>query len=167
MIQHPKLKKSFLVLCFSLSATVGFSDEASTKILEQLDKINATLARIEERLTLLEESNISSTKGAPIRSDTESISGNLIERVVDAMALREEQVHFPWMNPELWAEIQLGMDPDSVKRILGEPTLEDPSLHKRVDWVFTYRGTRPGTGDKVIAKVKFYKDEVVSVERPK
>ena len=55
---------------------------------------------------------------------------------------------------------QKGMPVESVLQILGKPTLNEPSLHKRIDYVFTYEGRRVATKKKVEGKVRFYKDRV-------
>ena len=55
---------------------------------------------------------------------------------------------------------------EEVINILGEPSMTDPSLHKRIDTVFTYRGRHPGTGKKVTGKVKFYRNVVADIENP-
>ena len=39
-------------------------------------------------------------------------------------------------------------------------------MHKRVDFVYTYKGRRVATAKKVTGIVRFYKDKVIEIEVP-
>lgn len=137
------------------------SDQLSL-VLSELRELRAGMARIEERLEQLEEQ-----AGERLPADgLQSQPATFMERVATAVAVREERINFPWMDRALWDQVEEGMNPEAVKAILGEPTLEDPSLHKRIDTVYTYRGTSPQSGKKLVGRVRFYRGEVVSVDLP-
>lgn len=92
---------------------------------------------------------------------------SFIENVVDVIHSREESAHHPWMKLEKWSKIEKGMKVAGVISILGTPTLDEPSLRRRVDSVYTYQGRRVSTGKMVKGKIRFYKNSVVDVEMPK
>jgi hypothetical protein len=50
--------------------------------------------------------------------------------------------------------------------VLDQPTLNEPSMHKRVDLVYTYQGRRVATAKKVAGIVRFYKGKVIEIEAP-
>ena len=139
------------------------------QVLAELQKLNEGLRRVESRLDELESQMVSVSVEAvsvPAAAPSTAESGTFIDRVVEAVKDREERVNFPWMEKALWAQVEKGMSPEEVVGILGEPTLEDPSLNRLVDIVYTYRGRKPATGEKVVGKVKFRKDRVVEIEAP-
>ncbi|MEC9227619.1 MAG: outer membrane protein assembly factor BamE, partial [Verrucomicrobiota bacterium] len=90
----------------------------------------------------------------------------LIKSVVAAVKKHEQDVNFPWMDNSKWALIRDGQSVDQVVAVLGEPTLNDPSLRKWVDFVYTYKGRRPANNQLIVGKVRFRKGVVVDVERP-
>ncbi|NCG08157.1 MAG: outer membrane protein assembly factor BamE [Verrucomicrobia bacterium] len=92
---------------------------------------------------------------------------SLIESVVQTIQTREEKTSYPWMQAEKWARIKKGMTPEAVVEILGTPLLNEPSLHKRVDAVYTYQGRRVATNEKVTGIIRFYKGVVIEMEVPK
>ena len=91
----------------------------------------------------------------------------LIEKVVKTIQIREEEKFYPWMESAKWDSVEKGMTPEAIISILGEPTLDEPSLHKRIDQVYTYKGRRVATREKVTGIIRFYKGVVVSIEAPK
>ena len=91
---------------------------------------------------------------------------SLIETMVAAVKQREQEVKFPWMDMAKWAPIRKGLTPAEVVEILGDPTLDEPSLHRRIDFVYTYQGRRPATNKRIVGKVRFRKGVVVDVEPP-
>ena len=98
--------------------------------------------------------------------DSASSEASLIENVVAAVKQREQEVNFPWMDSAKWAPLRKGMTPEDVIAQLGEPTLDEPSLNRRIDFVYTYQGRRPATNKKIEGKVRFYKGEAIDIERP-
>jgi len=91
---------------------------------------------------------------------------SLIESVVQTIQAREESANFPWMDAEKWPKLQRGMTPEEVVAVLDQPTLNEPSMHKRVDFVYTYQGRRVATAKKVTGIVRFYKGKVIEIEAP-
>ena len=166
------LKRRFACLCLPvlLSPLCADTDPSEMeRVLLQLERLNTAFEQVNQRLDELEAAVVSLSAGAVSSSQAMSekpASDSFIERVVDAVQFHEEKINFPWMNSGLWDALEPGMSPKEVISILGEPTLEDPSLHKRVDTVYTYRGRKPSSGEKVVGKVKFYKGRVVEIEKP-
>lgn len=101
------------------------------------------------------------------KSEADSSKTSLIENVVSAIKQREQEVNFPWMDDLKWSRLNNGMTPSEVIYYLGEPTLDEPSLNRRIDFVYTYQGRRPANNKKVEGKIRFYKGRVVEIEVPK
>ena len=128
-----------------------------------------------QRVNILEEllGNMNPEKIADAinseKSDQKFYKSNssFIENVVDVIHSREESAHHPWMKLEKWSKMKKGMKIAEVISILGTPSLDEPSLRKRVDAVYTYQGRRVSNGKMVKGKVRFYKNSVVDVEIPK
>lgn len=164
---HRFLFGSLLLGASFLNAT---AQDKSDLILEELKQLRASIERLENRIATLEDQDSRLLTlvdaAAEKSSETTAESPNLIGRVVDAITVRDEGIRFPWLESSLWDQLKEGMSAAEVKAILGDPTLEDPSLHPRRDLVFTYRGTRLSTGKRVTGKVKFWRDKVVVIERP-
>jgi outer membrane protein assembly factor BamE (lipoprotein component of BamABCDE complex) len=99
----------------------------------------------------------------PVNSEEKT---TLIKSVVAAVKKHEQNVNFPWMDNSKWALISNGQSVDQVVTILGKPTLNEPSLRKWVDFVYTYQGRRPATNQRIVGKVRFRKGVVVDFERP-
>ena len=91
---------------------------------------------------------------------------NIIENVISVIQSREESVNYPWMDTAKWATIKKGTPLESVLEILGKPYTNESSLRKRIDNVFTYKGRRAATNEKVEGIIRFYKGEVVDIEPP-
>ena len=97
---------------------------------------------------------------------TQDDRNSLIENVVEKIQAREESANFPWMEASKWVNVRKGMTPEEVVTLLEQPTLNVPSLHKRVDFVYTYQGRRVATAKKVTGIIRFYKGKVIEVEAP-
>lgn len=139
------------------------------RILGEIEKLGAGMQRMEQRLADLESQVVAlaAEKVETLQSvSADDQSATFIERVADVVQSREERVNFPWMDANLWAGVKEGMSPEEVVGILGEPTMEDPSLHKWVDIVYTYQGRKPATGEKLKGKVKFFRNKVTAIEIP-
>ena len=91
---------------------------------------------------------------------------SLNENVVQTIQAREESANYPWMDASKWANLSKGMSPEEVVAVLDQPTLNEPSMHKRVDLVYTYQGRRVATAKKVAGIVRFYKGKVIEIEVP-
>lgn len=97
---------------------------------------------------------------------TQDDRNSLIENVVEKIQAREESANFPWMEASKWVNVRKGMTPEEVVTLLEQPTLNEPSLHKRVDFVYTYQGRRVATAKKVTGIIRFYKGKVIEVQAP-
>jgi len=97
---------------------------------------------------------------------TQDDRNSLIENVVEKIQAQEESANFPWMEASKWVNVRKGMTPEEVVTLLEQPTLNEPSLHKRVDFVYTYQGRRVATAKKVTGIIRFYKGTVIEVEVP-
>ena len=97
---------------------------------------------------------------------TQDDRNSLIENVVEKIQAQEESANFPWMEASKWVNVRKGMTPEEVVTLLEQPTLNEPSLHKRVDFVYTYQGRRVATAKKVTGIIRFYKGKVIAVEAP-
>lgn len=97
---------------------------------------------------------------------TQDDRNSLIENVVEKIQAQEESANFPWMEASKWVSLRKGMTPEEVVTLLEQPTLNEPSLHKRIDFVYTYQGRRVATAKKVTGIIRFYKGKVIAVEAP-
>ncbi|PDH29098.1 MAG: hypothetical protein CNC89_03635, partial [Puniceicoccaceae bacterium MED-G31] len=134
----------------------------------EYEALAAKVAQLEARLNGMQLQQVDTVTQEVLATMPESKSAtpSLIENVVAAVKQREEQVNFPWMNLSKWASLREGQTPEQVVAILGEPTLDEPSLNRRIDFVYTYEGRRPATNKKVIGKIRFYKGEAIEIVRP-
>jgi BMFP domain-containing protein YqiC len=128
----------------------------------------ARVAQLEARLNAVQNQPLDTITQEVLAAMPEQAKGeaSLIETVVAAVKQREQEVKFPWMDMAKWAPIRKGLTPAEVVEFLGDPTLDEPSLHRRIDFVYTYQGRRPATNQRVEGKIRFYKGVVVEVELP-
>jgi hypothetical protein len=134
----------------------------------EYDALVQRLEAVEAALGVARDSQVESIAKealATVEMSAAQKSG-LIESVVQTIQTREEKAVYPWMQAGKWARIKVGLSPEAVVEILGAPTLNEPSLHKRVDVVYTYQGRRVATNDKITGIIRFYKGVVIEVERP-
>ena len=165
----------YLFIILAAASPVRAQDPVEAKldqVLAELHRLNASVEQLQDRVESLEGQLVGATAEAVVAAQSspdtvvESSGESLVDRVVDAIHIREEEVNFPWMEAGLWQQLEEGMSQEQVIAILGEPTLNDPSLKRWIDTVFTYRGRRPSTGERLTGKVRFYKDELVNFETP-
>jgi hypothetical protein len=155
------------LLKISLLATLPVLSNAESNLeeslLAELQSLRNEVSSLRERVESLEEKldGAMATNTGPAVEES-----GILDRLTDAMHTRQVTTHYPWMEKSIWDKIQKGMSQEDVMGILGEPSMTDPSLHKRIDTVFTYRGRHPGTGEKIIGKVKFRRNAVVVIEKP-
>lgn len=167
---YPQLMKSipFISICslFILflapsASAEPVSREEFTLLLERLDAVEAALGVVKaEQVESIAEEALATVQ----LSSSEKT--NLIENVVRTIQAREEKAVFPWMEAEKWAQLSKGLSPEEVVSVLGRPTLNEPSLHKRIDVVYTYEGRRVATNEKMVGIVRFYKGVAVEIEAP-
>jgi outer membrane protein assembly factor BamE (lipoprotein component of BamABCDE complex) len=168
-----KQHRFLIILCLAafgpcLSALQAQSQEAVTRT--EYEALAAKVAQLEARLAGVQTQQLDSITQEVLASmpvsTTSQASPSLIENVVAAVKQREQEVNFPWMDSAKWAPLRMGMSPEEVIAQLGEPTLDEPSLNRRIDFVYTYQGRRPTTNQRVEGKVRFYKGEAIDIERP-
>ena len=166
--------KSFTVSWF-ISATVLifstnciFAEDDSSVSRAEYEALAARVSAIEASLAANSSDQLDSLTSkviAALPANSEKKT-TLIENVVAAVKQHEQEVNFPWMNNSKWALIRDGQSVDQVVTILGKPTLNEPSLRKWVDSVYTYQGRRPATNQRIVGKVRFRKGVVVDIEPP-
>ena len=153
---------SLFVLCTSLTAIQAQVDSSVSRA--EYEALAARVSVLEARLNNQMDTLTSDVLQAmPEQGEGQK---SLISSVVDAVKQREQQVNFPWMDKAKWALIREGQSADQVTVILGKPTLNEPSLRKWVDYVYSYQGRRPSDNKRIEGKVRFKKDIVVDVEVP-
>jgi len=160
---------SLVVLGMSLSP-VWLRAADNTSLAADIASLKAMIQSLEARIEKLEGSGVEVALASKIaeQAGPQAVvdEPGLVERVINRYRRQEEDRNFPWIDAVKWAQLHMGMSEAEVIAILGEQDEREPSLHKRIDIVLTYKGVRPTTGEKVIGKVKFYKDEVVVIEAP-
>ena len=170
IMQHRYL----IILCLTLfglnlNSLKAQNQDAVTRA--EYEVLAAKVAQLEARLDGLKTQHLDSITqevlaSMPARASGES-SPSFIENVLAAVKQREQDVNFPWMDSSKWAPLCMGMSPEDVIAQLGEPTLDEPSLNRRIDFVYTYQGRRPATNERVEGKIRFYKGQAVDIERPR
>ena len=169
-----KITKQHFLILLAAGFVLAFAtldaqaQDAETVSRTEYEALAAKVAQLEARLNGMQLQQVDTVTQEVLATMPESKSAtpSLIENVVAAVKQREEQVNFPWMNLSKWASLREGQTPEQVVAILGEPTLNEPSLNRRIDFVYTYEGRRPATNKKVVGKIRFYKGEAIEIVRP-
>ena len=151
-----------------LSTNFIFAENGSIVSRAEYEALAARVSAIEASLAADSSDQLDSLTSKviaalPAKSEKKT---TLIEDVVAAVKQHEQEVNFPWMDNSKWALIRNGQSVDQVVTILGKPTLNEPSLRKWVDSVYTYQGRRPATNKRIVGKVRFRKGVVVDIEPP-
>jgi len=162
--------KSILYAATCVAALFGSALSANAADVSR-EEFEALSQRVEELETALridknaqvEEIATEAVASIPMSKEEKS---TLIENVVTTIQAREEAANFPWMDLAKWEMLKKGMSPEAVVAILGEPTLNEPSLHKRIDTVYTYQGRRVATAKRTEGIVRFYKGKLAEFEAP-
>jgi hypothetical protein len=147
----------FIITLLSLSLLSLAYGEISIEVLEK--RINI----LEKQMKDLQLYKITGNKAF---TDNTQLSDENLEKLADKVFKEEESKIYPWMNKSKWTLLELGMSPDEVKSILGKPIREFPSLNKRIDVAFIYKGRRIPSNKLVEGVVRFYKDELIEFEVP-
>ena len=145
----------------SMSVAEAVAQEEFLALQQRVEQLEASLRFVKN--TQVEAIATEAFASMPMTPKDKS---SLIESVVQTIQAREESANFPWMDAEKWPKLQRGMTPDEVVAVLDQPTLNEPSMHKRVDFVYTYQGRRVATAKKVTGIVRFYKGKVIEIEAP-
>jgi hypothetical protein len=156
---------TLIVGLFVSSASLLNAQEVSKEeflaLAQRVEQLEASLRVVKN--TQVEEIATEAFASMPMN---QADKNSLIENVVSTIQAREESANFPWMDADKWTMIEKGMSPEEVVVILDLPTLNEPSMHKRIDFVYTYEGRRVATAKKVTGIVRFYKGKAVEVEAP-
>ena len=153
----------FLFSTFSISAQ-DVTREEFNALVQRIEGLERTLAATRSMQMEALASEAVGELGGSALSGVERET--FINDVVTRIQKQEEAAFYPWMDLSKWEGIRKRMSPEQVIAILGEPTLDEPSLHKRKDRVFTWEGRRVATGEKVEGIIRFYKGKVIEIERP-
>lgn len=151
----------FFILSAQLLSGQPVSRDEYNALLQRLEAVEATLK-------VTRSAQVESIAGEALASVEMSSAekSSLIENVVRTIQKREEKTVFPWMEAGKWTRLKKGMRPEDVIEVLGPPTLDEPSLHRRVDFVYTYEGRRVATNEKVSGLIRFYKGVAIEIEVP-
>ena len=166
--------KSFIVSLFIsataliLSTNFIFAEDDSSVSRAEYEALAARVSALEANFAVNSSDQLDSITSKviaalPVNSGEKT---TLISSVVAAVKKHEQDVNFPWMDSSIWALIRNGQSVDQVVTILGKPTLNEPSLRRWVDSVYTYQGRRPATNQRSVGKVRFKKRVVVEIELP-
>lgn len=134
----------------------------------EFDTLIERVASIEEVLASFKTEVVEQVAETALatRQPTAENKGNFIDEVVDVIHAREEDAFYPWMDDAKWDQVKVGMPEEDVYALLGRPTMNDPSMHKKIDRFYTYSGRRVGSGKKVKGVIRFYRGKVKNFDRP-
>jgi len=162
---HMKYLSSFAVLLLAFAGQSVVAEETVSRA--EYDALLKRVEALEQQYAAVSPDAVAEAVVAKQAASSPEQKESFMDSVVDAVNMREEAANYPWMEAAKWDQLAKGMSEKEVRAILGEPTMDDPSLHKRVDTVYTYRGRRVATGELVKGYVKFYKKKCIVIERPK
>lgn len=155
-----KLILSIITGCLGIfNVVLGTSLEDLAARIEVLEKQMKELQRykISEGEQFLSKNN---------RKLFENSNQALLEELSEKIYKDEEKNLFPWYNLNKWEQISLGMTPEDVLKFLGKPTKIEESLHKRIDFVYIYKGFRVPSKEEVEGFIWFYKNQAIEVQTP-
>jgi hypothetical protein len=169
----------FLVSTASLFAQ---NDVSNSDLSRKLDLILGKLGGLEERVTKLESDNrevkkeikevAKSAKEAKTASQNLVIPQNEEEKKSFLNKLRidlkseEAKSRGAWTRKETWNDMRKNLTRFQVRKILGNPNMIKGNLSPRIDQVYHYLGDLDADGREERATVNFYRDRVVSFEKP-
>lgn len=162
----------FRLFCVGLVVPAGTSslfaeDPSLSEVLVELRALREEVAALTARVDELEATRQATHQVGSVSSEIEPEEPNFLDRLTDQLARRQEaNGDAPWLMPASWDALKKGMSSEEVIALLGDPTYDEPSLNRRVDRVFTYRGKNFSTGKRVTGKVRFENDKVVNFELP-
>ena len=151
----------YSICFFGLLATIY--GESSIEALEHRIEILEKQMKDLQRFKMTGNQAFTSQKASEA---IDNLSDEDIEKLADKVYQEEEINLYPWMDLTKWEQLQKGMSTSDALAILGKPTKEFPSLHKRVDLLFIYKGRQIPSNRFVEGILKFYKDELIVIERP-
>lgn len=167
MKKHTMHSSLFTLVCASFFVlSIGL--EAQQISQAEFDALTERVEQLEASVRIVKNTQIEGLAAEAVSTMPMSMldKESLIESVVNTIQAKEESANYPWMDAAKWASLKKGMIPEDVVAILGKPTLNEPSLHKRVDFVYTYQGRRVATAKKVEGIIRFYKNKAIEVKAP-
>ena len=175
--------KLYSTVLFFISTILNAQDNVSNaELSKKLDLILGKLGGLEERVTKLETDNrevkkevkevAKSAKEAKIASHNLVIPQNEEEKKSFLNKLRidlkseEAKSRGAWTKKETWNDMRKNLTRFQVRKILGNPNMIKGNLSPRIDQVYHYLGDLDADGKEERATVDFYRDRVVSFEKP-
>lgn len=150
-------------ICLSFLFSPMYGEEHSIEDLEKRIEILEKQMKEFQLYKITENQVFSSPEVSQIISN---LSKEDIEKLANKVYQEEEGNLYPWMDLSKWEQLKKGMSTSDALAILGKPTKEFPSLHKRVDLLFIYKGRQIPSNRLVEGILKFYKDELIIIELP-
>jgi outer membrane protein assembly factor BamE (lipoprotein component of BamABCDE complex) len=167
MKKHTTYFSLFALVCASFFVS-SISLDAQQISREDFDALAKRVEQVEASVRMVKNTQIEGLAAEAVSAMPMDMADkeSLIVSVVNTIQAKEESANFPWMDAAKWASLKKGMSPEDVVALLGKPTLNEPSMHKRVDFVYTYQGRRVATAKKVEGIIRFYKGKAIEVEAP-
>jgi hypothetical protein len=115
-----KRVRFFILFCgfawvvFPLNASDYVSRSEFEQLLARVSMLEMTLGALE--VDVGKELNSSSNT---VITEMNSGKSSILDRVIDVIKIREDNVNHPWMDGELWSALKPGLSPDDVELILG------------------------------------------------
>ena len=157
------MKYIIYCICLSILFSPMYGEEHSIEDLEK--RVEILEAQMKEfQLNKITESQAFSSP--EVSQVIAKLSKEDIEKLANKVYQEEEGNLYPWMDMSKWEQLKIGMSTSETLAILGKPTKEFPSLHKRVDFLFIYKGRQIPSNRLVEGILKFYKDELIIIELP-
>jgi len=165
-VRGERIKFLFLPGLITILASVLQASESPTRsefeeLVGRIERLEAIFATLQIDINQELNSNQTSTPQTKGKANT-----SILENVINVIQSREDNVNYPWMNSQLWESLKAGMTLKNVESILGRPTLDEPSLHKRIDTVYTYKGKQAYTGNMIKGTIRFYRSKLTEIEPP-
>ena len=175
--------KLYTTVLFFCSTILNAQDNVSNaELSKKLDLILGKLGGLEERVTKLETDNrevkkevkevAKSAKEAKTASHNLVIPQNEEEKKSFLNKLRidlkseEAKSRGAWTRKETWNDMRKNLTSYNVRKLLGNPNTIKSSLNPRIEQVYLYRGDINSDGADEVATVNFFRDRVVSFDKP-
>lgn len=175
--------KLYSTVLFFFSTILNAQDNVSNaELSKKLDLILGKLGGLEERVAKLETDNVEVKKevkeAAKSAKEAKTASQNLVipqneeEKKSFLNKLRidlkseEAKSRGAWTKKETWKEMKKNLTGYKVRKLLGNPNTIKSSLNPRIEQVYHYRGDLNADGADEVAIVNFFRDRVVSFEKP-
>ena len=150
-----------LLLGQSVHASDSVSRAEYEALLVRVTKLESVLSSLQIEI----DGELEATSAPSVTASKKS-KASLLDNVINVIQVREDTTTYPWMDTTLWKSLTVGMSPEEAISLLGRPTLNEPSLSKRIDAVYTYKGTQSSTGNRIKGILRFYRNQLVEIEPP-